>query len=48
VPMKVYPVPDKYLTDMLDTDGSLYREAFGDNTLRFESHEETYMTEGFC
>jgi hypothetical protein len=44
VPMKMYPVPQKYLTGMLDNFGrtsttqrSLYREAFGDNTLRSAS-----------
>jgi hypothetical protein len=26
-------------------EGGLYREAFGDDTLRFASHEESYMIE---
>jgi hypothetical protein len=29
-----------------NVDGRLYREAFGDDTLRFASHEESYKTEG--
>jgi hypothetical protein len=54
MPMKTYPVPEKCLTGMLDNFGKtptvgrgLYREAFGDNTLKFESHEESYMIDGF-
>jgi hypothetical protein len=50
VPMKMYPVHEECLTGMLDnigrmstTNKSLYRQAFGDNTLRFPSHEESYI-----
>jgi hypothetical protein len=28
-------------------EGSLYREAFGDDALRFASHDESYIVEGF-
>jgi hypothetical protein len=54
VPMKMYPVPEKCPTGRLGNfgrtstiDGRLYREAFGGITLRFASHEENYMLEGF-
>jgi hypothetical protein len=52
--MKIYPVPEEFLTDTLDNfgrtstiDGSLCGEASDGNTLRFASHEESYMTGGF-
>jgi hypothetical protein len=52
--MKVYPIPEKGLTGTLDnfgrlstSEGSLYREVFGDEILRFASHEESYMIESF-
>jgi hypothetical protein len=32
---------------MSTIDRSLYKEAFEDNTLRFASHEGSYITEGF-
>jgi hypothetical protein len=53
VPVEVNSVPEKCLTDMLDnfggsltTEWSLYNEAFGDDALRFASHEESYMVQG--
>jgi hypothetical protein len=52
--MEVNSVPEKCLTGTLDNfgssstnDGGLYGEAFGDDALRFASHEESYMVEGF-
>jgi hypothetical protein len=52
--MEVNSVPEKCLTGALYNFGSasatewnLYREAFGDDALRFASHEESYMVEGF-
>jgi hypothetical protein len=54
MPMKMYPVPNQGLTGPLNNsgrpstiDGSLYREAFGYNTLRFASHQESYMVQDF-
>jgi hypothetical protein len=54
VPIEVKSVPEKRLTGTLDNfensstiEESLYREAFGDESLRFASHEESYMIEGF-
>jgi hypothetical protein len=54
VPMKVHPIPEKCLIGTLNNFGtasasevSLYREAFGDDTLRFASHEASYVIEGF-
>jgi hypothetical protein len=50
--VEVNSVPEKCLTGTLNSfgnsstiEGSLYGEAFGDNALRFASHEETYMVE---
>jgi hypothetical protein len=55
MPMKMCPVPKQGLTGplnsfgrMLTTDRSLYRKAFGDNTLKFASHEENYMIQVFA
>jgi hypothetical protein len=52
--MKVCPIPIECLTGTIDNfensstiEGNIYREAFGDNTLRFASHEEICMIEGF-
>jgi hypothetical protein len=52
--MEVYLIPEKCVTGTLEnfgsalvTEGSPYREAFGDDALRFASHEESYMIEGF-
>jgi hypothetical protein len=52
--MEENSVPEKCLTGTLDNSGSsstievsLYGEAFGDDALRFSSHEECYMVEGF-
>jgi hypothetical protein len=52
--MKMYPVPKQGLTGQLNNfgrpstiDGSLYREGFGNNTLRFASHQESYIVQGF-
>jgi hypothetical protein len=54
VPMKMYLVPKQGLIGPLNNfgrsstvDESLYREAFGNNTLRFASHQESYMIQGF-
>jgi hypothetical protein len=51
--MKVYPIPEKCLTGTLinfgrtaTTERSLYREDFGDETLRSASHSGSYMIEG--
>jgi hypothetical protein len=52
--MEVNSVPEKRLTGTLDNfessstaEASLYREAIGDETLRFSSREESYTVEGF-
>jgi hypothetical protein len=52
--MEVNSIPEKCLTGTLDNFGgasaiewSLKGEAFGDDALRFASHEENYVIEGF-
>jgi hypothetical protein len=52
--MEMYPVPEKCLTGTLNNflrasaiDRSPQGEAFQDNALRFASHEESYVIEGF-
>jgi hypothetical protein len=54
MPMKIYQTPNQGLTGLLNNigrpssiDGSLCREAFGNNALRFASHQEGYMVQGF-
>jgi hypothetical protein len=53
-PMEVNSVSEKCLTGTLDNfggsstiEGSPYGKAFGNDALRFASHEEIYMVEGF-
>jgi hypothetical protein len=45
----VYNTQDcwSFLDFSISKEWSLYREAFGDDALRFASHEESYMVEGF-
>jgi hypothetical protein len=54
MPMKVNSLSEKCLTATLDNfgilstiEGSFYGETFGDDALRFASHEECYMVEVF-